>query len=93
MIYEAGKKQPARRNRGKELTMNYDKIKQAEARLKAANLRVLAAQQAEMAAAYHRQSSRLAYPGQEMICAGKASIVEALSAQTMARADLVGVKI
>ena len=72
-----------------ELIVRYNKIKQAEARLKAANLRVLAAQQAEMAAAYHRQSSRPAYPGQEMICAGKAQIVEALSAQTMARANFI----
>jgi hypothetical protein len=79
-------------NRLQEVIMDYVKIKQAEARLAAAKLRVWAAHQEDMAAAYNRQASRPIYAGQEIICTGKANVVMALAAETRAQADLIEAK-
>lgn len=65
------------------------KIEAAKARLAAAEKRVFAAHQREGAAAYYRQASQPAYPGQETTCANKGAIVEALAAKTEAEADLI----
>ena len=61
----------------------------AEAKLKAAKLRVLAANQRAMAAGYRRQAMHPIYPGQEMICLDKADVVDALATRTEAEANLL----
>ena len=60
----------------------------AEKKLKAANLRFLAANQRAMAAGYRRQAMHPIYPGQDLICLDKADAVDALAALTEAKADL-----
>lgn len=66
-----------------------EKIRVAEIKLKAAQKRVFAAHQLDGVRAYERQASNPAYDGQDMVCMGKAAVVRALAAQTMAEADLI----
>jgi len=66
-----------------------DKLTQAEARLKAAELRVLAASQRANAAAHVRQASHPIYPGQDVICLEKAAQIKALAARSEAQANLI----
>ena len=61
----------------------------AEVKVKAANLRFLAANQRAMAAGYRRQALHPAYPGQEIICLNKAEEIAALAARSEAEADLL----
>jgi hypothetical protein len=70
-----------------------DKVAIAQAKLAAANKRVLAAHQRENASAYMRQASNPAYEGQEMICTGKANTALAHAARTEAEADLIEAKV
>jgi hypothetical protein len=42
-----------------------------------------------MSAAYFRQAEHPIYAGQEIICANKGAVVEALAAKTEAEADLM----
>ena len=65
------------------------KIEEAQAAIKAANLRILAAGQRALAEAHRRQASHPAYPGQDMICVGKADQIDAFAARSEAQADLV----
>jgi len=66
-----------------------DKLEQAQAALKAANLRVLAAGQRANAEAHRRQASHPIYPGQEMICLGKADQIDTFAARSKAQAALI----
>ena len=61
----------------------------AEKKLKAANFRILAANQRAMAAVYRRQAAHPIYSGQEMICLDKADAADALAVWTEAEADLL----
>ena len=61
----------------------------ARKRLEAANLRVLAASQRQNAEAHRRQAEHPIYPGQEIICLGKAEQIEAFAARSETRADLL----
>ena len=72
-----------------EVSMDIDRVKKAEAKIKAAQKRILACSQRDMAASYNRQASHPAYPGQEIICASKASMVETLASKTEAEAELI----
>jgi hypothetical protein len=73
----------------KEAKMDIERIKKVEAKVKAAQKRILACSQRDMAASYNRQASHPAYPGQEIICAGKASMVSTLASKTEAEAELI----
>ena len=64
-------------------------VENAEAKVKAANLRILAASQAEHAAAYRRQAQRPIYPAQSGICAGKAAEMDGYAARSLAQAELL----
>lgn len=57
----------------------------AERKLEAARLRVLACQQRQNAAAHERQAGQPIYPGQTMICLGKAAMLYALAARRKRR--------
>jgi len=59
------------------------------ARLAAAQLRVLACSQDQLAAGYSRQMDAPIYAGQEMVCSGKAENAAAYAARTRAQADLI----
>lgn len=72
-----------------EVIMDYNKIEQAKAKVKAAEKRVFAAHQRDSAAAYFRQANHPICDGQSLICINKGNIVEALAAQTEAEADLI----
>lgn len=61
----------------------------AEAAVKAANLRVLAAGQRANAEAHRRQAARPIYPGQTEICLGKADQIDAFAARSEVQADLI----
>uniref|UniRef100_A0A6H1ZG25 Uncharacterized protein n=1 Tax=viral metagenome TaxID=1070528 RepID=A0A6H1ZG25_9ZZZZ len=61
----------------------------AQKRLEAANLRVLAASQRSNAAAHRRQAEHPIYPGQDMVCLGKADQIDAFAARSEAQADLI----
>lgn len=63
-------------------------VQRAELRLKAAELRVLAASQAASAAAYRRQAEHPIYPGQIAACEEKATEIEAFAARSLAQAEL-----
>ncbi len=73
----------------KEVRDMVDRIALAKARVAAAQKRILACSQRDNAAAARRQAEHPAYPGQEMICIGKAEQIEAFAARTMAEADLI----
>ena len=62
---------------------------QAQKKLEAASLRVLAASQRQSAAAHRRQAGRPIYPGQDIICLGKADQIDAFAARSEAQADLL----
>jgi hypothetical protein len=64
-------------------------VQMAEARLKAAQLRVLAASQRSMASSYLAQAARPSYDGQSEICATKSAEVQSLAERTEAEADLI----
>ena len=68
---------------------NDPKVKLAQARLAAAELRTRAAHQADQAARYRRQAAKPAYGGQEDICLSNVARVESLAAENRARADLI----
>lgn len=72
-----------------EVIMDYKRIEQAKAKVAAAEKRVFAAHQREGAAAYFGQALHPIYAGQEIICANKGAVVEALAAKTEAEADLI----
>jgi len=72
-----------------EVIMDYKRIERAKVKVAAAEKRVFAAQQREMSAAYFRQAEHPIYAGQEIICANKGAVVEALAAKTEAEADLM----
>ena len=61
----------------------------AEKRVKAARLRVLAANQQTMAAGYRRQAAHPVYPGQDTICLDKADQIAALAAREEAEAAIL----
>ena len=61
----------------------------SELKLKAANLRILAASQAQNAAAHRRQATHPIYPGQASICEGKAMQIDAFAARSLAEAELL----
>ena len=61
----------------------------AEKKLQATNLRFLAANQRTMATGYRRQAMHPIYPGQDLICMGKADAVDALATWTETEADLL----
>jgi len=61
----------------------------AQKRREAANLRVVAASQRANATAHRRQAEHPAYPGQDMICLGKADQIDAFAARSEAQADLI----
>ena len=61
----------------------------AKKRLEAANLRVLAASQRANAAAHRRQAEHPIYPGQDIVCLGKADQIDAFAARSEAQADLL----
>jgi len=63
--------------------------KQTKDALKAAQLRVLAVQQEQRAAAHLRQAAKPIYAGQDVICADKAAECRAFAAQNRAQADLL----
>ncbi|MFA4871385.1 MAG: hypothetical protein WC623_24515 [Pedobacter sp.] len=65
------------------------KIEQAEAKLQAANLRVLAAGQRANANAHRRQATHPIYSGQEIVCMDKAAQIDAFAARSEAQADLL----
>ncbi len=67
-------------------------VAQAEAKLKAAEKRVYAAHRLTTIAAYERQASNPAYPGQESICQSNAQVWRALYDKEMAEADLIETK-
>ena len=69
--------------------MTMTKTEKAEARLKAANLRILAVSQRANAEAHRRQALKPIYPGQETICLNKADMIDAYAARSEARADLI----
>ena len=69
------------------------RIDAAKARLKAANLRVLAAHQQVNADAHFRQAAHPIYPGQAGICTGKGNVIAAHAARTLAEADLIEAQI
>jgi len=62
---------------------------EAKKRLEAANLRVLAAGQRVNAEAHRRQATHPIYPGQDIICIGKADQIDAFAARSEAQADLI----
>ena len=64
-------------------------IGQAKSKLRAAKLRMLAADQDAMAASYLRQAQKPIYDGQELVCEGKAAQVRAMADQNRAEADLI----
>jgi len=64
-------------------------IEKAETKIKAANLRIFAASQAENAAAHRRQATHPLYPGQAGICEGKAQVIDGFSARSLAQAELL----
>ena len=68
-----------------------DKITQAQAqaKVKAANLRVLAAGQRVYAAAHRRQATHPIYTGQSEICMGKADQIDVYAARSEAQAELI----
>ena len=66
-----------------------DKIAQAQARLKAANLRILAAGQRANADAHRRQSNHPIYAGQSEICMSKADQIDAFASRSEAQAELI----
>ncbi len=68
-------------------------IEKAEAKVKAANLRILAAGQRANAAAHMRQAGHPIYPGQDMVCISKAAQIEAFAARSEAQADLIEAQI
>lgn len=72
-----------------DMVTQQNKILQAEAKIKAAQKRILACSQRDMAAASRRQADHPAYPGQEMICSGKADMADSFAARTEAEADLI----
>jgi len=72
-----------------DITARERKIKKAEARLHAANLRVIAAHQRDDAQRYYRQASHPAYEGQIERCIGKGKKAEAIAAENEAKADLI----
>ena len=61
----------------------------AKAKLQAAELRVKASWQRALAQAHIRQAGKPIYPGQDIICSGKADVILALAAQNEAEADLL----
>jgi len=68
-------------------------IEKAEMKLKAANLRILAASQSENAAAHRRQAERPAYPGQAGICLSKADVIDGFALRSLAQAELIEAQI
>ena len=66
-----------------------DKITQAQARLKAANLRILAAGQRANADAHRRQANHPIYTGQSEICMIKADQIDAFASRSEAQAELI----
>lgn len=75
-----------------EVKMDIDRVKKAEAKVKAAKKRILACSQRDSAASANRQATHPAYPGQDIICMGKAKMAESLAAKTDAEADLIEVQ-
>lgn len=67
-------------------------VAEAEAKLKAAEKRVFAAHRLTTIAAYERQATHPAYPGQETICISNSQIWRALYDKEMAEADLIEAK-
>lgn len=61
----------------------------AEAKLKAANLMVLAVNQRSNAAAHRRQAGKPIYPGQTEICMDKADHIDAFAMRSEAQAELI----
>ena len=61
----------------------------AKKRVRAAELRVLAVRQREMAEGYLRQAGHPIYVGQDLVCTGKAAEVEALASRNEAEANLI----
>ena len=68
-----------------------DKIaqSQAQAKVKAANLRILAAGQRARGDAHRRQANHPMYSGQSEICMSKADQIDAFAARSEAQADLI----
>ncbi len=64
-------------------------VQKAQAKLDVANLRILAAGQAQSAAAHRRQATHPIYPGQSEICQGKAALIDAFAARSLAQAELL----
>lgn len=69
-----------------------ERIKKAEAKLAAAEKRVMAAHTLERAAAYDRQAMNPSYAGQDSICCGKADTTRAFADKLYAEADLIEAK-
>lgn len=64
-------------------------IKLAEAKLKAAQIRIKAAARLAIIASYERQASNPAYDGQVEVCLNKAAMERAYYDKEMAEADLI----
>ena len=65
-------------------------VEQAQKRLEIIRLRNLAEWQAgEYAQGFERQAMHPIYPGQEMVCFGKADQARRLATENYARADLI----
>ena len=66
----------------------------AEKRLEIVKLRNLATwQRGEYARGHYRQAEHPLYPGQEMVCIGKAEQAERLASENEAKADLMEAKL
>jgi hypothetical protein len=68
-------------------------IEAAQRKIEAANFRILAAGQRQNAEAHRRQATHPIYPGQEMICAGKADMIDGFAARSEAQAELLDAQI
>ena len=66
-----------------------ERIRKAKARLAAAQLRVRACSQDQLAAGYARQGTHPIYAGQSEVCAGKAAEAGSYADRTRAQADLI----
>ena len=64
-------------------------IERSELKVKAANLRILAASQTANAAAHRRQALHPAYAGQAEICENKAVMIDGFAARSLASAELL----
>jgi len=65
------------------------KLQLMKARLKAAELRMRATHQSQLARGYANQAASPAYDGQADVCAEQAAVASSLAEKTRAEADLI----